>query len=83
MKPMSAVADLVHNRKLLATRRLTPASYRDTTLEMLAGDARGLEVSLVVIIIIIIISSATIAMVVPTTRNFPYPIVYPLATLLP
>ena len=44
------------------------------------------EVSLVVvviIIIIIIISSATIAMVVPTTGNFPYPIVYPLGTLLP
>ena len=54
---------------------------------MLAGDARGLEVSLVVVIIIIIIiissSSVTIAMVVPTTGNFPYPIVYPLGTLLP
>ena len=41
----------------------------------------SLEVSLVVIIISS--SSATIAMVVPTTGNFPYPIVYPLGTLLP
>ena len=60
----------------MRVRRSGPAS-----LEMLAGDARGLEVSLVVVIIII--SSATIAMVVPTTGNFPYPIVYPLGTLLP